>query len=64
MCWCVAGFLVVDLCGYDNADIIKDHYLKNLKSEVRDTMIPATVRRYVLPLNAKPEVKITVLFPF
>ncbi|XP_064598907.1 beta,beta-carotene 15,15'-dioxygenase-like [Liolophura sinensis] len=49
------GFLVVDVCGYDNADVVNDHYLKNLRTEVRDPISAGKARRYNLPLNAKPQ---------
>lgn len=44
--------LVVDLCGYDDINIIDDLYLKTmLDKDYSQRIPPATFRRYVLPIN-------------
>ncbi|KAK7493748.1 hypothetical protein BaRGS_00015077 [Batillaria attramentaria] len=44
--------LVVDLCGYDDINIIDDLYLKNmLDKDYAVKVPPGTFRRYVLPIN-------------
>ncbi|KAK7485274.1 hypothetical protein BaRGS_00023525 [Batillaria attramentaria] len=44
--------LVVDLCGYDDINIIDDLYLKNmLDKDYAQKVPPGTFRRYVLPIN-------------
>ncbi|PVD23313.1 hypothetical protein C0Q70_16581 [Pomacea canaliculata] len=52
------GQLVVDLCCYDDVDLVEDLYLKKIRDHTCNLIPSATLRRYVLPVcveEAGPE---------
>lgn len=44
------GQLVVDLCCYDDVDLVEDLYLKKIRDHTCNLIPSATLRRYVLPV--------------
>ncbi|XP_076451322.1 retinal Mueller cells isomerohydrolase-like [Babylonia areolata] len=49
-CYDDGDYVVVDLAGYDNLNIINDLMLSHI-ADSREDIVTATIRRYVLPLN-------------
>ena len=45
------GEIIVDLLGYDDATLVQDLYLKNLRGEAGGRITPGQFRRYHLPIN-------------
>ena len=45
------GKVVLDMCGYPDASIMKGLYLRDLRQRARPTFPPAELRRYHLPLE-------------
>ncbi|XP_067679404.1 beta,beta-carotene 15,15'-dioxygenase-like [Haliotis asinina] len=52
-CYEENGHVVIDLCGYDRGEIVRDLYLASIKHIGSNKWINSKVRRYVLPLDVE-----------